>query len=1593
MTSIAGGAATFQGTDFQARVSAWLASRSIVGHQASPLWDWPQDAQIDAIWMETSDAVDDIRVDAGPNRSAYIQAKHTTTLSTKMSSPFGKAMLQFVRQYSASRPADRLVLATASTSSRPVLQILPAMLARLRQTGNVEPGGMCVNALEIQVRSKLVELVETCWRDVVGQTPTQTQLLNLLSRLYVVRIDPYDDQVEGREANQFLRSRLEDPSQAGTAWDVIVNSMSQTATLRARVTPGWLEALLQNRGIALTSPPMFGADIAALRRWSESVMTRLSEYSSMLGDDGRDIHIRREFLAALTALAPSSCLVTGDPGAGKSGSLLDLAESLGPDTDIVFLSADALASRTLGALKDELGLQHPLVDVFSSWSGVGHGYLIVDALDAGRGSDGQRALLDLIGGVLRQRGRWRVVASVRRFDLKYSPELQDLFRGGADPNQLDRLAEFSGVRHLHVPQLSATELADLARIAPNLHRHIAAASFDLQRLLKNFFCLRLYADLLQEQSSQSLGDIASRASLLERYWARRASIGTPLGARLDEVLRTATQLMIRTGVLTVGWTSLVRPETAEDVAVLLRSGVLTEGIHPSNGARSISFAHHVLFDYAVAFLIFREGETSLAAQIRANRTLLFVARPSLQMYFEHLWELSGTREAFWLAALELARAEEIPEIARVIAPGVAALALSESSDIHSLISWFDSNRESTLNVLRHLFTAHFQIIENEASQRWQPVWLPVVKRLAGDIEIDTVVVLRNLLRAFTKDDPTPDAHEVVGGACRALLEWSWRVGSKDRFFLYVAIRGVCMTYSSDLVASARLLRSVIDAERLADRGYLDLPLVAQHLDLVWPDDPALAADVYVAAFRHHEESTESTPMVTGVLSMTSNRRQDYDMAHHSLKELAPGFLAAAPGHAIPAIAEIGLIYSSRYGYRPDTLAVNWQGAVAHIMDDSFWDRDHHGDEEWEILRAFRGWLAPGEGHPQADHPGVAIDLLRSIPSPAAMWRALLEELSSEGRSLEPLLPILASPVAILSPGLARPIREALESGFARLPAEAKQAIELAIEELGDEPESRENRLRDRLILSLDGSGLRSEVLLSRLRELTASHTSPESDAPSSWTSERDDEDVYLRDIGIDLDLAHNAAIVPLRNQLSSFLSDHLNDPPALSASAASWPLVRQLFDALSAQDVDPRLAGLGMDDVGRAVEIMARTAWPASLDDEDRAALYGMILTLSHLDAPEDPGPNYDGHSWPSSARTSAAQSIIWLLRQGEGRSLRPRLLEMIEDPSIYVRLGILRYIRALAAEDPECVEAVVKFEMNRETSGSAFARFLVMLSYLPIDTETLLDRTNRIYEKAVRLGDTGKEAREVAFQISSGRYIWQGAPIALDATRRRMNDVSVLAFELDAIQDGFRSAFESNMDGGAVRSRAFSLALEVQAAAASHHLELQLLAVDASSEDLERIRTEIRGWGQVLDGIATDAYYSSGAYTRDEADPRQDISEDEYYRVSRPVLLALLEIPYPSIVHHVIQTLYHVSSAAPREVFLDIALAVSKGRESAYESDLSGEPLLVSIVSRYLAQDRGMFRSDEPCREALIDILDTLVASGSTSATTLTYQLQEIFR
>jgi hypothetical protein len=105
----------------------------------------------------------------------------------------------------------------------------------------------------------------------------------------------------------------------------------------------------------------------------------------------------------------------------------------------------------------------------------------------------------LIREVIEAQTRWRVVASVRKYDLRHSPELQQLFRGILDLSVSPELqdSEFAAFRHINVPLFTDNELDQLRSQAPDLDALFRIAPLVLRELLRVPFNLWLMTDMLQ----------------------------------------------------------------------------------------------------------------------------------------------------------------------------------------------------------------------------------------------------------------------------------------------------------------------------------------------------------------------------------------------------------------------------------------------------------------------------------------------------------------------------------------------------------------------------------------------------------------------------------------------------------------------------------------------------------------------------------------------------------------------------------------------------------------------------------------------------------------------------------------------------------------------------------------------------------------------------------------------------------------------------------------------------------------------------------------------------------------------------------------
>lgn len=241
---------------------------------------------------------------------------------------------------------------------------------------------------------------------------------------------------------------------------------------------------------------------------STQTLSQLSRFQSILGADGDDA-IARAVPADLQAVADQhSVVVTRDPGAGKSAALYERARNAEADRrDLLVFAAGSLAAGSLGMLRSELGLGHEVVEVLQNWPGPNAGLLVIDSLDAARGEHTQEALLDLIGTANEHAPRWRIVASIRRFDLRYNKPLRAIFQAsGPGVPQKYRSAEFATIAHFNVPPFSDEELAQLASTAPDLHAVLASADADLRSLAKVPFNLRLLAEPAADRAASEMLD-------------------------------------------------------------------------------------------------------------------------------------------------------------------------------------------------------------------------------------------------------------------------------------------------------------------------------------------------------------------------------------------------------------------------------------------------------------------------------------------------------------------------------------------------------------------------------------------------------------------------------------------------------------------------------------------------------------------------------------------------------------------------------------------------------------------------------------------------------------------------------------------------------------------------------------------------------------------------------------------------------------------------------------------------------------------------------------------------------------------------------
>jgi hypothetical protein len=152
---------------------------------------------------------------------------------------------------------------------------------------------------------------------------------------------------------------------------------------------------------------------------------------------------------------------------------------------------------------------------------------------------------------------------------------------------------------------------------------------------------------------------------------------------------------------------------------------------------------------------------------------------------------------------------------------------------------------------------------------------------------------------------------------------------------------------------------------------------------------------------------------------------------------------------------------------------------------------------------------------------------------------------------------------------------------------------------------------------------------------------------------------------------------------------------------------------------------------------------------------------------------------------------------------------------------------------------------------------------------------------------------------------------------------------------------------------------------------------------------------GKLINDVCVETHFASGAseIERSESDPRSTDVRVRFYQEACELLNRLTRVRLAAGAHEVIQLLESYIDHSPEEVLLRIATTVRESSHSGYQFESLAETLVVNIVQRYLADYRSLLRTNDGCRTALLELLDTFVSAGWPSARELAYGLEEIFR
>ncbi len=1617
-------------------MQAWYCVLLLAEGGAQPPHELTTDTRLTAIACQAVTAVDDVVAQTSAEGWIFAQAKRRVNLSTSADSALASSLDQFVKQYKACREMqlgsqpprpldhgrDRLVLALGSGSSSKVKLILPNLLRSVRHGVAATLRAAAHSEAEIEVAQSVEACLQQSWTAAFGQAPTTGELKDILSLIYVQQFDIESGEADERRALDILRTALAVRTEAPAAWAKLLELCAQMRADRSAADFTGLVRALRQAGIGLNAPPDYRADIAALKAWTGRSLGAAPRCRQLLRSRAETRLERDVWPAVRAAAGHGSFLIVGEPGAGKSG----LAYELGLDwqqaaKDIVLLPVDALNANSQPALRAALGITHDLADVLVHWPGTGDALLVVDALDAARDGETRNVLRSAIDEVMRDAdGRWRVIASVRKYDLRHGLQWSQLFAGSPPAaDHADRA--FPHVCHISVGPLSEPEIGQIAATYAPLHDLVATASPRLCALLGNIFNLHLLAELLADGViGATLREVRSQTELLDLYWWHRVIRDDDRRDAREALLLSIVEGMIDARQLKITRRLLVQSPHVGLLSDLERHGVLSaDELDGRADEGIILFAHNVLFDYAAARLWLDRGRDidDLISRLAARPELTLMLSPSLSMVLGEAWASSHSgRPRFWAIGFRMATADGLPEVARLMAPMVAAEQARATEDFAPLIAALQqpSTKDAAESFARHLVGAALFLASTGTSLQGPAAgpWAQLAEGLSahlGDALIDAV---RPLLLKLTEPVAALTGEDLAnaGQAARRFLAYVWQRQPRHSRLIVNGIQLVSRTIASDPEASAQLLRRALEPSQIAAFGYQELRWMAHEVRHLAASAPDLAVDLFAAAYAFEDQSSDKTSMGASLLlPLTSHRRQDYGMIWWELAEAFPTLIGQDVSMAVQALCRAvdGFID------RRDPLAEGEQRQleqfpfgpdIAQISPDlsHIWHRGgvQPSTDVPALLAKFQQYLASlAQYGADPERFREVLNLIAAHGHAAVLWSIMLYAGARRPDLFAvELLPVVTAVPILQCIDTRHAVGDFLQFAYPHLSEDDRRRIEDALLSLDG---ADAHHTQTRLFSCMPSEHIVSDAARQRQQELVPPEAMGQNVPPCQLvvTSAPYSADDWLRDRQVPLDTPISQRLRELEKPIERFIEDHRSADVTGGALAALLPGLDSLSTELQAAAADGADSTLILHAWYMAANAVVTAC---SATQEIIAAVDAVpILRKILLAASNVPPPSTPDETSRLLPRAPAALGLILLVpRAGMLDAAHLAALQrLIVDPIPDVRRGIVENLHMLWHADPELAWSTIERVLETEVQDDVLCGALHALSELAkVDAAQAEQLAQGAFDRITN-GDNqeAEQAREHARLLLGDLFIWKGQPagqrVLNDLAADPVNNSAMIARTLGRYADALfvGRVGEPDDELHQIRQRVltwYALVLDVSA----NILEGILATYPADAEVPEADGKALQAVCDIFEALAVRFLAAAGGLGQPGEQPEQSAEQRRLFHETKPMFRRLAVLPIAPVSHNVIQTLALFRDEDPDFVFALIALCIRSTESSGYAYDSIASTTIVAIINAYLADHPEVFASAERQRD-LLKILDIFVRAGWTEARSLVFRISDIWR